>query len=102
MKAICAGVTRQHGNSKKTGKPYDMARVIILQPVEVVANVDFSREGHGYQAVEIDLDAGALPRFASVKFPCELELTTTDRIFMGRIQTVITGYTPSAAQKAAA
>lgn len=101
MKALCAGISRQHGNSKKTGKPYDMARVITLQPIEVVSNPDFSREGYGFQAVEIDLDPACLPRFAGVKFPCTLDLSTTDRIFMGRIQTIVTGFVPETAKQAA-
>lgn len=101
MKALIAGVSRQHGNSKKTGKPYDMARVVTLQPIEVVATSDFSREGHGYVTAEIDLDPAALPRFAGLKYPCVLDLTTTDRIFMGRIQSVVTGFVPETAKQAA-
>lgn len=101
MKAHCIGVSRQHGNSKKTGKPYDMARIYILQPIEVMANQDFSREGFGFQVVEIDVDSGCLPRFAGVKFPAHLDLSTTDRVFMGRIQTVVTGFIPETVKQAA-
>ncbi len=96
MKASCIGISRQHGISKKTGKPYDMARVMTLQPIEVIATQDFSRDGYGYQSVEIDVEPSALSKFAGVKFPCELDLATTDRIFMGRIQTVVTGFNPPA------
>lgn len=91
MKALVAGVTRQHGISKKTNRPYDMSRLLILQPVETISREGFSREGFGFQPVELTLDDGAVQRFNKCVFPCELDLATSDRIFMGRIETIITG-----------
>jgi len=76
MKAVVIGVTRMTGTSKKNGRPYDMARCLVLQPVQVGGTQETMRSGFGYQTAELDLRTDALPKFSQVKFPVELELIT--------------------------
>jgi len=91
MKATVIGVTRMNGKSKKTGRPYDMARILVLQPVDINTTEDYIKAGFGYQAAELDLRPDAISKFGQVKFPCELELITDNEMMFGRLITVVTG-----------
>lgn len=100
MKANIIGVTRMAGTAKKTGRPYDMARVYVLQPTDVVANDSFTKTGYGYVSAELECRPDAVARFADLKFPATVELITENDMQFGRIITVVTGY--KAIDKAAA
>mgnify|MGYP001767571657 CR=1 FL=1 len=97
MKAHIIGVSRMHGTSKKTGRPYDMARCYVLQPCDVVANDAYTKVGHGYQVAEMEMRPDALTKFSDLKFPATVELITDNEMQFGRIITVITGYKVAAA-----
>ena len=89
MKAVVIGVTRMTGTSKKNGRPYDMARCLALQPVQVGGTQETMRAGFGYQAAEIDLRPEALAKFSQLKFPVELELITGSEMMFGRLITIV-------------
>lgn len=102
MKATVIGVTRMTGTSKKNGRPYDMARCFVLQPVQVGGTQETMRAGFGFSAAELDLRPDALVKFNQVKFPAELELITDNEMMFGRLVTVVTDFRPVATIKAAA
>jgi hypothetical protein len=96
------GVTRMSGTSKKSGRPYDIARVLVLQPVQVGGSEQTMRAGFGFAAAELDLRPDALPKFSQVKFPAELELITGNEMMFGRLVTVVEDFrTPAAVARAA-
>lgn len=92
MKATIIGVTRMAGTSKKTGRPYDIARCLVLQPCDVVANDAFTKTGHGYAVAEMEMRPDAVGRFANLTFPANVDLLTDNEMQFGRIITVVTGY----------
>lgn len=99
MKAHVIGVTRVEGMSNKKGplKPYDMGKITILQPIEIVAKSDeqtgtrYSKTGYGYEPAEIDMDVAALPSFAGIKFPALLDLEIGQVMQFGKLASVCTG-----------
>lgn len=94
MRVNAIGVQRLTGVSTKTGRPFDFARVMYLQPVEVVSNDKFSSMGYGYQPGEVNLSIDALNKFSDVKFPAQLDLvmdTVPDR---RGIKTICVGFAP--------
>ncbi len=99
MKAHVIGLVRIEGVSAKSGtlKPYDMPRLLILQPVEIAGKEDtqtgtrYSKSGFGFESAEIDLDPSSIPRFADVKFPAVLELEIGQRMQFGKLASICTG-----------
>lgn len=99
MKAHVIGVTRLEGMSNKKGplKPYDMAKVIILQPIEIVSKNDeqtgtrYSKTGYGFEPAEVDMDASALPAFSQLKLPCVVDLEIGQKMMFGKLASVCTG-----------
>lgn len=103
MKAHVIGVTRVEGVSNKSGqlKPYDMARILSLQPCEVAGKIDdktgtrYSKTGFGYELMEIDLEsAEVMQKFAQVRFPAMLDLEMDQVPRFGKLQTVCVGFKP--------
>ncbi len=99
MKAHVIGAVRVEGVSNKSGtlRPYDMPRLLVLQPVEIASKQDdasgtrYSKTGYGYEVAEVDLDVSALPSFSSVKFPALLDLEIGQRMQFGKLASVCTG-----------
>lgn len=94
MKMQVVGITRIAGVSSKSGKPrpYDMPKVVCLQPVQIQKKEAYERSGFGYEPLEVDLDPEAFESFSQVKFPCVLELITDSRALFGRLQTICVGF----------
>jgi hypothetical protein len=101
MKALVIGVTRMTGTSKKTGRPYDMARCHVLQPCQIGGTQETMRAGFGFQAAELDLRPDAITKFGNMKFPVELELITGSEMMFGRLITIVEGFAPPAVKPAA-
>lgn len=100
MKANIIGVSRIEGISNKSGvlRPYDMPRILALQPVEMAAKSDdkagtrYSKTGYGFEAMEIDLDPSAMAQFSEVKYPAVLDLVIDQRMLFGRLASVCVGF----------
>lgn len=91
MRVNCLGVYQMTGISKKSGQPYNMAKLVIQVPCEVVANANMKRLGFGFGAKELDLSPDALPKFSGFQFPCELDLEVGSRVSSFGLEAIITG-----------
>ena len=95
MKMQVLGVKRVEGTGKETGNAFDMCRVVVSVPIETGA---FGKEpkrtiisGYGFESAEIECAPEALPMFAKLKFPCEIDLHTDQRLYRGKFETVCVG-----------
>lgn len=101
MKLNVIGVKRIKGTSSKTGNEFDMCRLFALVPITPAGGKTLI-QGFGFELAEMELDPAALQSFRQIGFPVELELTTDTRPFMGKLETVITGFvSPAPALKSA-
>lgn len=95
MKLNVIGVKRIKGTSSKTGNDFDMCRLFALVPI-TPASGKTTIEGFGFELAEMELEHSALSSFSRVSFPALLELTTDTRPYMGKLETVVTGFVASA------
>lgn len=87
----------------KTGNAYDMAKLVILAPVEIVNTPKMQKSGYGYQTNELDLEPSALSKL-NFNFPpegIELDLVVGAEVRYGKLQSIITGATRVVAKAAA-
>ena len=99
MKAIVIGCTHSHGISNKSGslKDYGMGKMLILQQIEEIhtakpeLGTEYHKTGFGFEPMEVDLDLAALQQFATLKFPCQLDLLMEQRPMFGKLSTVCAG-----------
>jgi len=91
MKMYVAGVKLLSGKSKKTGELFSMPRLFGLVAVESVNNQSVQIKGHGFEPMEVELDADAIEQFAEYKFPVVLDLETDVAPSMGEFKTVVVG-----------
>ena len=90
MRVHAIGVKRMSGKAKATGKPFDFTQLTILKAVEVSASETFQLQGYGYETCDLDVENESLPKFAGIKFPCQLDLVTSAVPGRRGIRTVIT------------
>lgn len=62
------------GVGKDSGRPFDFTQLSILKAIEIHAGEKFSIQGYGYETSDIDVSNEALPKFAGIKFPANLDL----------------------------
>lgn len=74
MRVQAIGVKRMSGIGKESGKPFDFSRLTILRPMETAATEKFQMSGYGFETSDLDLANDAMPQFAQVKFPANLDL----------------------------
>lgn len=74
MRVTAIGVKRMSGVGKESGRPFDFARMTILRQMETVSNEKFQLSGYGYETSDLDVENEALPQFAQIKFPAQLDL----------------------------
>jgi len=99
MKALVAGVQRVNGLSDKSGKlkEYDMGKLFCLVPIEAAHKQDeqkgtrYTKDGFGYEVMEIDLDSEAVDQFKAYKLPCAIDLQMDSRPMYGKLASVCTG-----------
>lgn len=91
MRVHALGVYQMTGISKKSGNPYNMAKLVIQVPVEVMANATMKRVGYGYGSKELDLEPEALVKFSQFQFPCDLDLEVGSRVSSFGLEAIITG-----------
>lgn len=91
MKLHVLGVKRISGTSSKTGNEFDMCNLVGIVPVQTGGGKSTRVEGYGFETAEVPLEPEALPQFAGIKFPAQLDLETDSRPYMGKLETVVTG-----------
>lgn len=96
MKLMVIGVKRIEGKGKESGLPFDMCQLYGLVPVDV-AQGKVRVSGFGFEVAEIELMPEALPQFATLKFPLELELKIDQRFFRGEYRSLVAGIENAAA-----
>lgn len=96
MKLNVIGVKRIQGKSSKTGNDFDMCRIFALVPISPLSGKT-NIQGFGYELAEMELEPSALAMFSRVTFPAMLELETDTRPFMGKLESVVTGFAQVAA-----
>jgi hypothetical protein len=93
MKLNVIGVKRIKGTSSKTGNVFDMCRLFALVPITSQGGKTLI-QGHGFELAEMELDPAALVSFSKLSFPVDLELQTDTRPYMGKLESVVTGFFP--------
>ncbi|MDP2760597.1 MAG: hypothetical protein Q8O64_09390 [Sideroxyarcus sp.] len=92
MKAQVVGFSRMSGTSQKTGRAYDMCKVVILQPSQNASTEHFNRASVGYEAVELDALPDAQAAFLAIpKFPALVDLKIDNIVRGGKLQPVVIG-----------
>lgn len=93
MRVTALGAYFMKGTSKKSGAAYDMAKLVIRAPIEMVATATMQKGGYGFQTNELDLEPEAIKHF-NFNFPLEgveLDLEVGAVVQYGRLQSIITG-----------
>ncbi len=101
MKFNVIGAKRIEGVAKVSGNPFDMCRVYCVVPIEQSAGKT-KVSGFGSELAELELSPDALPQFAGLKFPCELELKVDQRFVFGEFRSVVVGVDAGTGTKAGA
>lgn len=93
MKVHAIGVMRMSGIGKDSGKPYDFAQLVVLNPIEPAAKDNFNLVGYGFETSKLDMKVDAVRSFAGVSFPCVIEVQTEEELGRNGIRTVVAGFT---------
>lgn len=104
MRVTAFGAYRMKGTSKKSGAPYDMAKLVIRAPIENINNPNMQRSGYGFTVSELDMLPDAITKFG-FNFPPEglvLDLEVDSIVQYGRLTAVIVGAKQVQAQVKAA
>lgn len=91
MRVTAIGVKRMSGIGKETGRPFDFSRLTILRAVEVVAGDKFQLNGYGFETSDLDVENDALPQFAQISFPAQLDLVVDTVPGRNGLRSVVTG-----------
>lgn len=95
MQVTAIGVTKVSGS--KAGRPYEMARIVILVPAEsregeTKAGDPYKVEAAGADTAELDLSLDSFSKFQKLNFPIDLDLLTDSEVRYGRVQSVVVGF----------
>lgn len=93
MRVTALGAYFMKGTAKASGKAYDMAKLVIRTPIEIVASPTMQRGGYGNTTTELDVEPEALKKFAFDYPPegLELDLEIGSQVQFGRLQAIIVG-----------
>jgi hypothetical protein len=75
MKITYIGANHRVGKSAKTGRSYDMARLLYAIPDSDSTKPDNVYRAHGHRVIEMDMVPSALSQFASCKPFTEVDIT---------------------------
>lgn len=103
MRVTALGAYFMKGTAKKSGAAYDMAKLVIRTPIEIVATPTMQKGGYGFQTTELDMEPGAVKDF-NFNFPpegIELDLIVGAKVQFGRLTSIITGCEKAKVLKAA-
>jgi hypothetical protein len=62
--------------------------LVPIIPINGKTNI----HGFGFELAEMELDPACLSSFSRVSFPAMLELETDTRPYMGKLESVVTGF----------
>lgn len=91
MQATIVGVTRMSGIGKESKAKYDMLRALMLNPIQPFEKENFKREGYGFELLEVEVSASALPYFSQQKYPLTANFDVAQEVRGGKLTSVITG-----------
>lgn len=91
MNALLAGFTHSKGIGKESQRPFDIISAIVLNPAGNVSKDNFSKQGFGYEAMEIPVTESAKSAFVSLTYPCRVKLVIDHEMFAGKLKAVISG-----------
>lgn len=92
MKISVIGVKIVAGISKESQQPFEISRLLCMVPIESGKFKSVTIKGYGYELAEMELDPACMSMFQSVKFPASMELTTEQRFYRGKFETVVNGF----------
>lgn len=84
------------GVGKDSGRPFDFSRITILRQMEVFSGEKFQLSGYGYETSDLYVENDALPQFAQVKFPAQLDLVVDTVPGRNGLRSVVTGINKAA------
>lgn len=101
MRVTALGAYSMKGISKKSGAPYEMARLVIRAPQETVAAANMQKVGFGFGVNELDVDPQAIQKFNLPYTPegVELDLEVGNIVEYGKLKSIIVGCTVVEKQK---
>lgn len=91
MNVTVIGCMHMAGIGKESKRPYDMARLYILSPLENVKNETVTRNAAGFEAMEIDVAKEACGLFLSQTYPLKAELKVEMLPRAGKLSPIVTG-----------
>jgi len=97
MQVTVLGVRRMQGTGKVSKQPYDMATLMVLQPVKPFAKEGLAISGYGFEPSEVPLKVEALEQFAGFKYPLVLDVETDMENRGGKLQAIVCGLSKRAA-----
>lgn len=92
MNVTIIGLMHMAGIGKESKRPYDMARLYVLSPLENVQNETMTRKAAGFEAMEIDLAKDSVPLFLNQSYPLKAELKIDMLPRAGKLSPVVTGF----------
>lgn len=92
MKVNVIGVMQMSGTGKESKRPYSLAKIFVLAPIENVQNEHMTRVASGFEVMEVDLSPTAFPAFQELRYPMVLDLSTDMVPRAGKLNTVVTGF----------
>lgn len=97
MQVTVLGVRRMQGVGKVSKASYDMATLLVMQAIRPFAKEGLNISGYGFEPSEVSLKPESLEQFATLKFPCVLDVETDMENRGGKLQPVVTGISRKAA-----
>lgn len=97
MQVTVLGVRRMQGVGKTSKQPYDMATLLVMQPIRPFSKEGLNISGYGYEPSEVSLKSDALDQFSGFKFPALLDVETDMENRGGKLQPVVVGLAKKAA-----
>lgn len=92
MNVTIIGIMHMAGIGKESKRPYDMARLYVLSPLENVQNDSMTRKAAGFEATEIDLAKDSVPLFLNQSYPLKADLKVDMLPRAGKLSPVVTGF----------
>lgn len=92
MNVTIIGVMQMAGIGKESKRPYDMARLYVLSPLENVKTDSMVRNAAGFEAMEIDLAKESVSLFLAQTYPIKAELKVDMLPRGGKLSPVVTGF----------
>ena len=91
MKLQLVGVTRRFGTGKDSGQQYDMAVLLALTKLNNTKSDLNTYQTAGFREMEVELKPDSFAEFSTLKFPCEIDVTTEPRATSNGLVTVVNG-----------